>query len=166
MAITTTATVPHAVANRIHGQALIHLLMGNGKKRELPVLFWPKTGVVPENNNGRECCWPYLIDQEGPDAYRFFFTHPFSPVVGQKQPVALDYCYFAQLPPVLAISCSLPAGYSNRPNGVDFSPTTLLFTQAPILVWFDGTFIVHKYYPLNYVLQQCLCFVVIGGSAW
>ena len=37
---------------------------------------------------------------------------------------------------------------------VDFSPTILLFTQAPILLWFDGTIIVHKYYPLNYVLQH------------
>ena len=36
--------------------------MGNGQKRELPVLFWPKTDV-PENNSGRECCWPYLIGQ-------------------------------------------------------------------------------------------------------
>ena len=73
--------------------------MGNdGKKRELPVLFWPKTGVS-EYESGRECCWPYLIDQEGLDASIFFFTHPFSPVFGQKQPSALDYCYFAQLPP-------------------------------------------------------------------
>ena len=37
-------------------------------------------------------------------------------------------------------------------------PDILLFTQAPILVWFDGTItIVHWYYPLNYVLQ-CLLF--------
>ena len=36
--------------------------MGNGQKRELLVLFRPKTGV-PENNSGRECCWPYLIGQ-------------------------------------------------------------------------------------------------------
>ena len=38
------------------------------------VLFWPKTDV-PENNSGRECCWPYLIGQ-----------HPLSPVFGQKRP--------------------------------------------------------------------------------
>ena len=48
---------------------------------------------------------------------------------------------------------------------VDFSAIILLFTEPPILVWFDGTIIVHKYYPLNYVLQQCLCFVMVGGSA-
>ena len=40
---------------------------GNGQKREYLVLFWPKTDV-PENNSGRECCWPYLIGQ-----------HPLSP---------------------------------------------------------------------------------------
>ena len=29
----------------------------------------------------------------------------------------------------------------------------LLFTQAPIVVWFDGTIIdINWYYPLNYVL--------------
>ena len=47
-----------------------------------------------------------------------------------------------------------------------FLPDILLFTQAPILVWFDGTIIVHyKYYPLNCVLQ-CLMFCYVRGSAW
>ena len=41
------------------------------------------------------------------------------------------------------------------PSG--FLPDILLFTQAPILVWFDGTIIVHSYYRLDYVLQ-CLMF--------
>ena len=27
------------------------------------MLFWPKTAVVPENNSGRECHWPYLVGQ-------------------------------------------------------------------------------------------------------
>ena len=45
-------------------------IKGNGQKREYPVLFWPKTDV-PENNSGRECCWPYLIGQP-----------PLSPVFG------------------------------------------------------------------------------------
>ena len=49
-----------------------------------------------------------------------------------------------------------------NPSG--FLPDISLFTQAPILVWFDGT-IIDMYYPLDYVLQ-CLCFVMIGGSAW
>ena len=71
--------------------------MGNGQKRELPVLFWPKTGV-PENNSGTECCWTYLIGQ-----------HPISTVFGQKRPGALGYSYFAQL---FAILCSFPMGYS------------------------------------------------------
>ena len=53
-----------------------------------PALFWPKTDV-PENNSGRECCWPYLIDQ-----------HPLSPVFGQKRLGTPGNSYFAQLPPV------------------------------------------------------------------
>ena len=80
--------------------------MGNGQKREVPVLFWPKTGV-PENNSGRECCWPYLIGQ-----------HLLSPVFGQKKrPSAPGYIsYFAQLPPVLGHFMFLSGGlldYSN-----------------------------------------------------
>ena len=46
-----------------------------------------------------------------------------------------------------------------------FLPEFLLLTQAPILVWFDGTIIVYGYYPFNYVLH-CLLFVMFGGSAW
>ena len=49
---------------------------------------WPKTDV-PENNSGRECCWPCLIGQ-----------HPLSPVFGQKRPGTPGNSYFAQLPPV------------------------------------------------------------------
>ena len=52
---------------------------GNGHKLELPVLFWPKTDV-PEYSSDREGCLPNLIGQ-----------HPFSPVFGQKRPVAPDY---------------------------------------------------------------------------
>ena len=33
-----------------------------------------------------------------------------------------------------------------------FPPDILLLTQAPIFAWFDGTSIVHYYYPFNYVL--------------
>ena len=36
---------------------------------------------------GRECCWPYLIDQ-----------HLFSPLLRLKRVVVPDYCYFAQVP--------------------------------------------------------------------
>ena len=89
--------------------------MDNGQKRELLVLSRPKTGV-PENNSGRECCWPYLIGQL-----------PLSPVFVQNRPGAPDYSYFTQLPPVfghymfrfwpfyvpfLAILCFFPLGYS------------------------------------------------------
>ena len=65
-----------------------YLLKGNGQKREYPVLFGPKTDV-PENNSGRECCWPYLIGQ-----------HPLSSVFGQNRPGTPGNSYFAQLPPV------------------------------------------------------------------
>ena len=74
--------------------------MGNGQKREYPVLFWPKT-EVPENNSGRECCWPYLIGR-----------HPLSPVFGQRRPGTPGNSYFAQLPPVFGYLCSFPVGYS------------------------------------------------------
>ena len=73
--------------------------MGNGQKRELPVLFWPKTGV-PGNNSGRECCRPYMIGQP-----------PLSPVFGQKRPGIPGDSYFAQLPPVLAILFSVFAHF-------------------------------------------------------
>ena len=45
-----------------------------------------------------------------------------------------------------------------------FLPYILLFTQAPILVWFDGT-IIGISTPLNFLLQW-LCWVMIGGCAW
>ena len=79
------------------------------------MFFWPKTDV-PENNSGRECCWPYLIGQ-----------HSLSRVFGQKRPGTPGISYFAQLPPVfghfmfrfwpfyvpfLANLCSFPVGYS------------------------------------------------------
>ena len=41
-----------------------------------------------------------------------------------------------------------------------FLPDVLLFTQAPNLVWFDGTIIAHSYYPLDYILQ-CLMFCYV-----
>ena len=66
---------------------------------------WPKTDV-PENNSGRECCWPYLIGQ-----------HPLSPVSGQKRPGTLGNSYVAQLPPVFGHFMFLSDGlldYSNR----------------------------------------------------
>ena len=72
----------------------------NGQKRELPVLFWPKTGV-PGNNSGREC-WSYLIGQP-----------PLPPDFGQKRPGTPGNSYFTQLPPVFGHLCSfLMMGYS------------------------------------------------------
>ena len=72
----------------LHGPEQVSYFKGNGQKRELPVLFGQKR-MYPENNSGRECCWPYLIGQ-----------HPLSPVFGQKQPGTPGNSYFAQLPPV------------------------------------------------------------------
>ena len=71
---------------------------GNGQKREYRVLFWPKTNV-PENNSGRECCWPYLIGQ-----------HPLSPVFGQKRPCTPGNSYFAQISPVFGHFMFLSGG--------------------------------------------------------
>ena len=73
-------------------------IWGNGQKREYPVLFWPKTDV-PENNSGREYCWPYLIGQP-----------PLSPVLGQKRPAIPGNSYFAQLPPVFGHFMFLSGG--------------------------------------------------------
>ena len=47
-----------------------------------------------------------------------------------------------------------------------FLPDILVFTQTPIVVWFDGTTIDVRTILLTYVLLQCLCFVMIGGSGW
>ena len=47
-----------------------------------------------------------------------------------------------------------------------FLPDILLFTQAPILVWSDGTIIDISTILLTMYYKQCLCFVMIGGPAW
>ena len=73
--------------------------MGNGQKREYPVLFWPKTDV-PENNSGRECCWPYLIGQ-----------HPL-PFLAKSDRVLPVIATLLSFHPFLAILCSFPVGYS------------------------------------------------------
>ena len=104
-------------------------IMGNGHKREYPVLFWPKTDV-PENTSGRECCWPYLIGQ-----------HPLSPVFGQKRRGTPGNSYFAQLPPVFGHFMFLSGGLldcSNRSTWATrvsvqydggFLPDIILLTQ-------------------------------------
>ena len=90
----------------------------NGSSR----CFLAKNGLMyPENNSGRESCWPYLIGQ-----------HPLSPVFGQKRPGTPGNSYFAQLTPFLNILCSvfghfmfLSGGlpdYSNRSIRAKFRP--------------------------------------------
>ena len=74
--------------SQVLGLSLGLFSLGNGQKRELPMLFDQKR-MYPENNSGRECCWPYLIGQ-----------HLLSPVFGQKRPGTPGNSYFAQLPPV------------------------------------------------------------------
>ena len=44
-----------------------------------------------------------------------------------------------------------------------FLSDILLLTKAPVFVWFDGTIIVHYYYPLNYVLHR-VSFVLLCCS--
>ena len=44
-----------------------------------------------------------------------------------------------------------------------FIPYILLFTQSPILVWFDGTIINISIILLSYNVLQWLCWVMIGG---
>ena len=77
------------------------LFLGNGQKRELPVLFGQKR-MYPENNSGRECCWPYLIGQ-----------HPLFPVLGKKRPgTPGNIATLFSFHPFLAILWSFPVGYS------------------------------------------------------
>ena len=104
--------------------------MGNGQKRELPVLFWPETDV-PENDSGRECCWPYLFGQP-----------PLSPVFGQKRPGTPGNSYFAQLPPVFGHFMSrfwpfyfLSSGlldYSNRSSWATREQLTVKFRPGDV----------------------------------
>ena len=51
--------MPYFISARIHADVTsldaYRSIQGNGQKRELPVLFCLKTGVVPENKSGREC---------------------------------------------------------------------------------------------------------------
>ena len=108
--------------------------MGNGQKREYPMRFWPKTDVVPENNSGRECCWPYLIGQ-----------YPLSPVFCQKRPGTPGNSYFVQLPPVFGHFMFLSGGlldYSNRstcrPQEFSFKQLTAKFRPGD--VEFDNFF--------------------------
>ena len=125
---------------------------GQWPKTGVSGAFWPKTDV-PENNSGRECCWPYLIGQ-----------HPL--VFGQKRPGTPGNSYFAQLPPVfghymfrfwplyvpfLAILCSFPVGYSTartdqhgpqeqltakfRPGGVEIDNIFSFFCTVDVPVY-------------------------------
>ena len=80
---------------------------GNGQERELQVLFGQKR-MYPENNSGRECCWPYLTGQ-----------HPLSPVLAKSDRVLPVIATLLSFHPFLAILCSVfghfcsfPVGYS------------------------------------------------------
>ena len=88
-------------------------ILGNGQKRELPVLFGQKR-MYPENNTGRKCCWPYMIGQL-----------PLSPVFGQKRPGTPGNSYFAQLPPVSGHFMSLSGGLLDCPNRSTWATRTI-----------------------------------------
>ena len=116
---------------------MCNLIKGNGQKREYPVLFWPKT-YVPENNSGRECCWPYVIGQ-----------HPLSPVFGQKRPGTPGNSYFAQLPPVFGhfmflsgglLDCSNRSTWATRTNNSIFFSFELTAKFRPGDVEIDNIF--------------------------
>ena len=102
--------------------------MGNGQKREYPVLFWPKTDV-PENNSGRESCWPYLIGQP-----------PLSPAFGQKRPGTPGNSYFAQLPPVFGHFMFLSGGLLDCSNRSTWATKTINAKSRPGDVGIDNIF--------------------------
>ena len=56
------------------------LFLGQWSQTGAPGAFLAKNGCTCEYNSDREGCLPNLIGQ-----------HPFSPVFGQKRPVAPDY---------------------------------------------------------------------------
>ena len=85
------------------------------------MLFWPKTDL-PENNSGRECCWPYLIGQP-----------PLSPVFGQKRPGTLPViATLLSFHPFLAILCSFPMGYSTARTITSLCDLPLLFVYFQV----------------------------------
>ena len=45
-----------------------------------------------------------------------------------------------------------------------FLPGILLLTQAPDLVWLDGTISIYYYYPLTTVSSVWLCLVTLHGD--
>ena len=93
--------------------------LGQWPKTGVPGAFWPKTDV-PENNSGRECCWPYLIGQ-----------HPLSPVFGQKRPGTPGNSYFAQLPPVFGHFMFLSGGLFDCSNRSTWATRTINSMISP-----------------------------------
>ena len=80
--------------------------LGNDQKQKLPMLLWPKTGVL-ENNSGIEYFWPYLI---GPDSFSLVFD--------QKRPGASDFSYFAQFPSVFGHYSSVFGDFMSLSGGL------------------------------------------------
>ena len=84
---------------------MCNFIKGNSQKRELPVLFWPKTSV-PECNSSKESCWSYLI---------LVNTH-FHLFLAKNDRVLPIIATLLSFHPFLTILCPLPVGYSNRPE--------------------------------------------------
>ena len=102
-------------------------LLGNGQKRELPVLFGQKR-MYSENNGDIECCWPYLIGQ-----------HPLSPGLGQMRPGTPGNSYFAQLPPVSGHFMFLSGGLLECSNRSTWATRTI---NSKISTSWHGNFII------------------------
>ena len=53
-------------------------------------------------------------------------------------------------------------------NGGFLPDIIILFTQAPILIWFDGTIIVYYFYYTTLLAMHYIvfCLFMFGGPAW
>ena len=111
------------------------------------MLFGQKR-MYPENNSGRECCWPYLIGQ-----------HPLSPVFGQKRPGTPGNSYFAQLPPVFGHFMFLSGGLLDM--GL-FKPALNNKQQNFAQVTWRLT----KFYHLNNVGSNQFLYPCLTGGYW
>ena len=112
------------------------------EKRELPVLFGQKR-MYPENNSGRECCWPHLIGQ-----------HPLSPVFGQKRPGTSGNSYFAQLLPVFDHFMLVSAGLLDYSNRSTWATRTIVVVVVVVVVFTLKAVPISTQYFLTSVLVQ------------
>ena len=105
---------------------------------EVASIGQPTPADVPENNSGRECCWPYLIGL----ARRLRQSRPASgssPALLTVKLVSF-HPFLAIFVPFLAILCSFPVGYSTT-RIYQHGPQEQLTAKFPRLYmdgWRDG----------------------------